>query len=485
MSAVVVPVAVQSDPVPAELSAGGCIPQADTPQTFDRAIRGFRKEVQAMKKKPSLAGQIEAKLAANSQTLLRETCREVLQSQADGCSPHCPVCGAKLQNVEQAERTILTQWGEVTIRRAYGRCPRCKRYVAPADAALGLEASSQTSPALEEKLCWLATQMPPVQAAEIIEHLTGQAVSPSRIDRLAQKKGKEVLKEREEDRQKAMEPGTRIDFSQGHRRWDEPAEFVLIIMIDAWMVRERDDWGHTEALLKEGIQPQRWHEVKSARIFRLDQRAQTQSGRAILLASHMVATRQGPGDFSELLYTEAVICGLLRAQKVLVIADGAVWIWNIVEDRFSDALGTLDPSHAKNHLWVVAKALFGEGSEEASRWVQPLIAQLHQGQESRVIKTLADLAAVAQELPVAPILKREANYFETHKKHLDYQAKKERGEPIGSGAMESLCKQCQLRFKRPGQFWLTANDERLLELYSRRYNGRWNSLWPHLFLSEN
>jgi len=120
-----------------------------------------------------------------------------------------------------------------------------------------------------------------------------------------------------------------------------------------------------------------------------------------------------------------------------------------------------------------------------SQWVQPLIDQLYHGRESRVIKTLTDLSQIAQELSVAAILKREANYFETHKDHLDYQAKKARGEPIGSGAIESLCNQCQLRFKRPGQFGLEANDERLLELYSWRYNNRWNSLWPHLFLSEN
>lgn len=474
MRAVIVPVVIQSDPIP-----------ADTPQTFDRAINGFKREIKAMKKKSSLAGQIEMNLAKESKALMREAFREVLQSQADRYGPYCPVCGVKLQNVEQVERTLLTQWGEVTIRRAYGRCPRCKRYMAPADKKLGLEDQGQTSPCMGEKLCWMATQMPPVQAAEVIEHLTGQKISPSRIDRLAKKKGEDVLKEREEDRNQAMEPETRQDYSKRNKRWDEPAEFTLVIMIDAWMIRERDNWGEKEALTTSGIDPKRWHEVKSARLFRLDQRGKTQSGRAMLTSSTMVATRQGPDVFSEYLYTEALRCGLLRAKQVLVVADGAVWIWKIADDRFSDARGTLDASHAKDHLWLVAHTLFGEGSEESSRWVQPLIDQLHHGEESRVIKTLNDLSQIAQELSIGAILKREANYFENHRDHLDYQAKKTRGEPIGSGAIESLCSQCQLRFKRPGQFWLEENDERLLELYSWRYNNRWNSLWPHLFLSEN
>ena len=106
MTALVVSDAIASVPAP-----------ADPPQTFDSALRGFRREVLALKKGPGLAGGIERKLAAKSRDLLREAAREVLQTQADGCSPHCPVCGARLQNVEQAERTILTQWGEVTLRR--------------------------------------------------------------------------------------------------------------------------------------------------------------------------------------------------------------------------------------------------------------------------------------------------------------------------------------------------------------------------------
>lgn len=80
------------------------------------------------------------------------------------------------------------------------------------------------------------------------------------------------------------------------------------------------------------------------------------------------------------------------------------------------------------------------------------------------------------------MLEREAAYLDGHREHLDYQSKAERGEPIGSGAMESACKQYQLRFKRPGQFW--KYEEGLLELYRRRLSGRWDSLWPHL-ISQN
>lgn len=474
MTALVVSDAIASVPAP-----------ADPPQTFDSALRGFRREVMALKKGSGLAGRIERQLAAKSKELLREAAREVLQAQADGCSPHCPVCGARLQNVEQAERTILTQWGAVTFRRAYGECPRCRRYVAPADGALGLEKNEQTSPDLAEKMSWLATRLPPAQAAEVIEHLTGQSLSPSRIDRQARKKGEQALLEREEDRRRALSSEERLEFSRENRPEDEPTDFTLVILMDGWMIRERDQWGLTEALRAAGQPPKRWHEVKAARLFRLGARAQTQNGRTLLLESRYVATRGEAEELSELLHTEAVRLGLLRARRVLVIADGGVWIWNIAADRFSYAEGTLDFYHASQHLWAVANAMFGEGGQQARLWVEPLLHQLRHGGERRVLKTLNDLATMARELPIAETVQREARYFESHREHLGYEVKAGRGEPIGSGAMESACKQYQLRFKRPGQFWHPATEEWLLELDNRRRNGRWDSLWPHLHLSEN
>ena len=97
--------------------------EVQSPQTVDSALRGFRRKVKAMKKGRLLAGQIERKLASESKTLLREAAREALQAQANGCSPHCPLCGAKLQNVEPRERVHIS-----FVRRGGARgCPsgRC------------------------------------------------------------------------------------------------------------------------------------------------------------------------------------------------------------------------------------------------------------------------------------------------------------------------------------------------------------------------
>jgi hypothetical protein len=52
-------------------------------------------------------------------------------------------------------------------------------------------------------------------------------------------------------------------------------------------------------------------------------------------------------------------------------------------------------------------------------------------------------------------------------------------EPLGSGAIESTCRQYQCRFKRTGQFWTTAGDEALMCLETFWRNDRWHELYPH------
>ena len=72
------------------------------------------------------------------------------------------------------------------------------------------------------------------------------------------------------------------------------------------------------------------------------------------------------------------------------------------------------------------------------------------------------------------------SYLESHRARMDYAAARRAGEPQGSGAMESTCRQYQCRFKRPGQFWSCAGDEGLMCLETFWRNERWGLLFPHI-----
>jgi hypothetical protein len=50
---------------------------------------------------------------------------------------------------------------------------------------------------------------------------------------------------------------------------------------------------------------------------------------------------------------------------------------------------------------------------------------------------------------------------------------------LGSGAMESICKQCQVRFHRSGQFCARVGDKALMCSETFRRNARWSLFFRH------
>lgn len=276
----------------------------------------------------------------------------------------------------------------------------------------------------------------------------------------------------------ALSPETRGEVVAQAKADAPDGEFSLVLMMDGWMIRERGaEWGLKPPQTKADRAA--WHEVKSAIVFRADQRARTQSGRPLLLEKFYVALRGEPEELGRRLYAEALRRGLNQARRVYVVADGGVWIWRIVADRFGEATGVLDFYHASGHLWAVAHELFGEGSAEAKAWIEPLLHQLKHGGEAGVLERLEDLLDLCADLDEArrKLVEREVAYFQNHRDHLHYQRVAAGGCPKGSGAMESTCSQFQDRFKRTGQFWTLPGERHLMALELACRNEDWDEIW--------
>jgi hypothetical protein len=444
--------------------------------SFDRILAGAY--TVAASPDPGM-GDLEEEIARESREMQRQVLEWACQIKADGCPPNCPICGAPLSRVSKGrERMVDSRFGPVRIVRVHGYCRECKQWFYPADIVLGLEKNAGASPSVQEAAALTVSKMPVSDAAVVLQRLTGLVVSRSTLDREARRQGKKAKDLREDLDERALCTRGRWEVNSEIQEDLGKPPFTLVIEMDAWNIRERDKWGETESLLGQGEAVGRWHWVYGATVFRLGNRAQTQSGRKMILSRGYVMTREGVDAFSDQVFAEAVRQGMLTAEHVLVVADGAVWIWKIAEDRFPWAKKRLDFYHASEHLWAVAHDLHGSGTAAAKAWVEPLLHELRHGKEERVLRTLADLKETVgrrhQEL-----VNREAAYFESHRDHLDYKRGADAGEPIGSGAMESACRQYQCRFKRPGQFWSMEGDEALLALETLWRNGRWHLLFPH------
>lgn len=457
------------------------VPQSDSSyETFARPVADWQARLtaglnQGIRASDQNLGDLEEQILQQTRGLERQLLEEAAQKKADQTPPLCPVCGHKLSRcTRDHERTFHTRFGPVTVKRLRGWCRRCQQWRYPADQALGLSETGGASPSVQEMAALTVSKMPVQEASAVIERLTGVKLPPATLDREARRQGQRADKKRRQlDEQMRTSQGS----PQRLAMPEEP--FTLVIELDAWNIRERDDWGQSRQKRAGGQEPQRWHWVYGGTCFRLDQRVQSQGGRARILSRGTVMTRGGVDALREQLFAEAQRHGLAQADKVLVIADGAVWIWNLTGDRFGQADQRLDYYHASQHLWAVAHALHPEDEAAARAWIKPLIKKLKQG---RALSLLQDLRVLAKRLrrKKRQAVEAEVNYLESHRERMDYAAARRAGEPQGSGAIESTCRQYQCRFKRPGQFWTCAGDEALMCLETFWRNKRWHWLFPHI-----
>jgi hypothetical protein len=167
-----------------------------------------------------------------------------------------------------------------------------------------------------------------------------------------------------------------------------------------------------------------------------------------------------------------------RANEVVVVADGAVWIWNLAGDRFPGARQRVDFWHVSQHLWAVAHTMHPDDEAAARAWVEPRLGQLKEDSSCAGITELEQLQK-RLEGAARETVEKEVNHPRTHRERMDYRAAKKKGEPLGSGAMKSTWRQYPVRCKRTGQYWTEAGDEALLNLETFRRNGRWHLLFPH------
>ncbi len=429
---------------------------------------------------PGGMGGLESLFQSEGADFLRQALEKAVQVRADSCPPSCFVCGTKLVRKSSGhKRTVQTLFGQITFSRLRGWCSKCQSWRIPADEDLLLEERAKASPGMQEVSALLVSRMPAQEAQRVAQRLLRITADDSTMAREARRQGEKAMAQRSAQDELANDASGRWAVTQTVAK-ELPNEFTLVIMIDAWMIRERDEWGYTKELAATGTPVSRWHWVYTATVFRLDQRGTDASGRPFIVSRGYVATRMGIEDFTRHLYAEAVRQGLLKASRILAVADGAAWIWNIVSERFGQAEQRLDAMHAAQHLYAVAEAVFGSGNEQGKTWVKALRSRMLEGDGSQVREALAELIQETSDDTAREKVKQEAHYFENHTDRMKYAQGRERNEPIGSGAMESTCRQYQCRFKRCGMFWSREGDEALMALETAWRNNKWDSLFPRL-----
>lgn len=249
--------------------------------------------------------------------------------------------------------------------------------------------------------------------------------------------------------------------------------------------RQRTDMGVAMDGAMVPVRKEGWKELKVGCIFEIDVRPTPDktSGELLDLAhavqNSYVAHLGGPEAFGQQVWTEARRRQFAQAHDTIVVGDGAVWVWKLAREHFYDSRQVVDWYHATQHLASAAHALHGDGTPTAQQWFKQHETALFQGHADRLAAQLREAAAV--QPTAAEALRREAGYFADNQRRMQYLELREDGFPIGSGMVESGCKQFRQRFSGPGMQWSRPGIDRLLPIRAAILSQRFDQLWKSAY----
>lgn len=417
-------------------------------------IATARRDVSLATLEQAVLEAVRAALPALLAAVVGRNTRALAEPQAHWPQP-CPTCGRRTRVHSWRARTVQTVCGPVQWERPWYRCRACGHGFSPADASLELEPASRLSAGLRAWVQELGATTSFREAAHLLARLTGLAVSP------------ETIRQRTEQLGTQLEGAAAAASAQVQRTQEaaaplDPAPGQLVVETDGVMVRYQDGWHEVQAGLVGG-----WQEGR-------------------LRAPSYLAARATPAEFGPRLVAEAARRGALEElgwdgpptrralavlPEVVVLGDGAPWIWNLAAEQFGTRTEIVDFYHASQHLWSAARAAHGEGTAAAARWAEAQVAALRTQGPAPV---QAALAALHGPTPHgAEELRRERGYFRTNAARMAYPTLRSQGLPIGSGAIEGAARHVvQLRMKRPGARWSVAGAQAVLNVRCLLRSGR-------------
>jgi hypothetical protein len=406
-------------------------------------------------------------------TRLGASLLEGLLAADDGYRGPRAGCGAGHQAVFAGCRakTIDTVVGPVTLRRAWYHCADCGHGLAPRDAELGC-AQASMSPGLAKMTARAAAAVPFAKAAGLVGELAGVELTIKRVERSAEAAGAAAAAviSAEADaicaRQLIPAPPP------------APVPDMLYIAIDGTGVpmvpaATRDRAGKAD----DG--KARTREVKLACLF--TQTTTDQDGFPVRDpgSSSYLAAFEPAERFGQLVDAEARRRGSQHIRQLVVLGDGAVWIWNLADQLFPAATQIVDLYHAREHVHELANLAARLLAGHRDDWLAARIAELDAGDVNAVL-------AAGHDLRFTGSLARERDkalgYFQANAHRMHYQHYRTLGMFIGSGTVEAACKAIiGQRLKLSGMRWNIPGAASIATLRCQEASSRWDQIWqrPH------
>jgi hypothetical protein len=393
--------------------------------------------------------EIEQSLRTSLQALGQASMGEMLSMlDEQTCSPQqtCQ-CQAQGQRISRRAAQVLSVFGWVSYLRSYYHCSSCGRRWLPLDEHQQLRPGRAT-PSMTALLGLAGITVSFEEARQHIWHYLQVGVSANTIRQETQEIGARQA-QREQD---WLVQSQNLDYLQQRERQTKRPQRVYGSIDGAFVPLEKE-----------------WKEAKLVSWYQVGAPYGGAEPHAQAIAYY--ASLEEAASFGELVWGTAVQYQADRAEELVFVCDGAAWIWKLVQHYFPHAVQIVDWYHASQYLSAVAEAYPGSKAQQAA-WLEEMKTFLWEGQVTPILQACTELL---QTVGVAA--QKLITYYTNNQERMRYADFRQAGYFIGSGTVESGCKQLfSMRLKRAGARWLEAGAAAVAKARSAWLSNQWQSV---------
>jgi hypothetical protein len=380
-----------------------------------------------------------------------------------GCRIDCGQ-GHQAEFVGYRDKRLQTVLSKIELERAYYHCAVCQAGVIPKDVQLDVTGTC-FSPGVRRMMGRVGAKEAFDEGRRDLKELAGIVVQTKAVERISQAIGQQA---------EGLSQGERRAALSGKLASVE-APPTLYIAIDGTGVPvvARETAGRKG---KQNTERAKTREAKLGCVFTQTLWDDQGRPRRDEHSTTYVGAIETAEQFGPRIYAEAVRRGLKRAGRVIVVGDGAPWIWNLADEHFFDAIQIIDLYHARQHLTELAKSVYGQATTKANDWAAARSQQLDEGNIEAVLSALRRLRPRDEAAQKA--VHNTLYYFQSNARRMRYADFRNQSLFVGSGVVEAGCKTViGHRLKQSGMQWTIRGANDIIALRCLQLSGRWEEFW--------
>ena len=200
----------------------------------------------------------------------------------------------------------------------------------------------------------------------------------------------------------------------------------------------------------------------------------------------MASVEQPKIEVIEQILQDSLRRNQTQSRPNIVLIDGMPSLQKQIEKQIDNRIDyciILDIIHAAEYIWIAGNTLHGEKTKEGKQFVYKQLTKILKGEVGRVIGALKQIITKGEKSEKLSknkldALKKVVRYLSNHRKIMRYDEYLKKGYPIGTGVVESACKQVvKQRMEGSGMRWSIKGAENMLMLRSIKTSGDWDNFY--------